>query len=120
MRADKDPAAERILRRLMDRAGVKGDPRDWAVVSGDTLLDARQMYRLNRSATREPTLIHKRDLHKLVGSALAGTFWHRKLGIRLGGPHHEDSKRESTGLDPSGGGVGELGGGGRGQGGGGG
>ena len=76
-----------MLRRLMARAGVKGDPRDWAVVSGDQLLDARQMYQLDKCATTEPTLIHKRDLHKLVGASVAGAFWSRTLGIRLGGPH---------------------------------
>jgi hypothetical protein len=92
VQAQRSAAAERVLRRLMLKAGVTGDVRDWACVSGNRLLDARQFYRLDTPATKTPVLVHKRDLHRYVGPDIAGMFWHRRLKIRLGGPHMQKGR----------------------------
>ncbi len=94
MRANKDPSCERVLVRMMKKAGVTGDVRDYVVVSGEMMLDYRQQYRLSRQATTQPVIVHKRTLHRLVGPQVAGQFWSRTLKQRLGGPHLQEGKRD--------------------------
>ena len=100
MRPEKDPACERVMVRLMKKAGVQGDVRDYVVVSGAMLLDYRQQYTLSCPATDKPVIVHKRLLHRLVGQRVAGQFWSLRLKQRLGGPHiqrgGQDVQRDSS------------------------
>ena len=80
---------EALIRNMMKAAKKRGNPADWVVLVGFRLIDYGGSYDVITSeefefkSFPEPTLAHKRDLHKLIGKKQAARFWRRKLGLRV-------------------------------------
>jgi hypothetical protein len=73
------------IRSEMERAGIRGNFRDFVLFVGDQMYDTWGTYTVRRdNATadvRPIALVHKRDLHKIIGP-FADRFWNRRMGKR--------------------------------------
>ena len=78
---------EQIVRDLMKSKKYRGNMKDYAILTGDRMMDFKGTYRITRVADSENKtgndviiLIHKKWLHRFVVEH--GLFWNRKMGIR--------------------------------------
>jgi len=74
----------RMIAELMHAKGVKGSPKDFVIVVGRRLIDYRGTYDIR--GLEAPlgfagvTLVHKRELERVVGEKESRRFWRRGLG----------------------------------------
>ena len=76
------------IKNFMISKGIKGNYRYYAIITGNTLMDAYGSYTIAFVDKDEKTLggvegvilIHKRDLKTLIGEDPAKKFWHPRLG----------------------------------------
>ena len=77
---------EQIVRDLMKSKKYRGNMKDYAILTGNRMMDFKGTYRITRADTEskiEPEtilLIHKKWLHRFVVEH--ALFWNRKIGIR--------------------------------------
>ena len=81
----------RIIADMLFSEKMKGNPRNYVVLSGSSLLDYNGTYEINlddgyKLRFSGVLLVHKRKLHHFIGDAEAGRFWRRGLG-RSQGPN---------------------------------
>lgn len=69
---------------FMEGSKIKGNFRDYVLFVGDQMIDAWGQYTIRRQASEAAAvaLVHKRELHKIIGTDNAQRFWHQKLGKR--------------------------------------
>ncbi len=69
---------------FMAEGKVRGNVKDYVLFVGDQMIDNWGQYTIRRTAEGAGlmALVHKRDLHKVIGAEAAARFWHRRLGKR--------------------------------------
>ena len=75
----------RVIQGLMRSRNVKGDYREYVVLTGNSLVDWKGSHTLSTSdgkviGVKEMALVHKRNLKNFLPSEIAERFWHPKLG----------------------------------------
>lgn len=82
------PNGHQIL-AFMQRAGVRGNWKDYVLFVGVQMLDAWGTYQFKRSEQPADGLpadtvgvLHKRKLHRVIPDDAAALFWNRRLGRR--------------------------------------
>lgn len=80
-----------IIKALMKSRKQRGNPKNFVVVSGSTILDYAGTYNLmykdkdgesQEAKTEGVGLYHKRDLCRLFGEEIGSKFWNRKTSTR--------------------------------------
>jgi hypothetical protein len=74
-----------MIADLMFAKKQRGKVKDWAVISGSRLVDWRGSYDVqvkDGALTDSVTLIHKRDLFKVLEEGEADRFWNRRTNMR--------------------------------------
>jgi hypothetical protein len=83
---------EQVIFDFMMMTNKRGNPRDFVVITGSRMMDAWGSYDIfirdeEGGPVSKPypgvALVHKRDLHKVIGPEPAAKFWNRRLGIRV-------------------------------------
>jgi len=78
---------EQVIRELMKLKKRRGNPKDYVVLTGASMLDAYETRvvrnRRKNSGEEKVLLIHKRHLHFFIDEQQAAEFWNRKLHIRI-------------------------------------
>ena len=69
---------------FMEENNVRGNVKDYVLFVGDQMIDNWGQYTIRRPAdgVELVALVHKRDLHKIIGAEAAARFWYRRLGKR--------------------------------------
>lgn len=80
----------RIIADMLHSEKMRGNAKDYVVVSGSSLLDFDGTYemRLDDAKLKVPSvaLVHKRNLRKIIGDEQAARFWKPGYGrVRSGG-----------------------------------
>ena len=80
----------RQIFELLRLTKKKGNPKDFVIIVGKRMLDYWGSYDMENKEGKSVgvegvALIHKRELHKVVGDELASKFWNRKTGMRVPG-----------------------------------
>lgn len=74
----------KIIRDLMVAHKVKGNFKDFVVITGSKLMDWSGNYDFKRDGraveARVVALVHKQGLAAVIGPKLAGAFWRPSLG----------------------------------------
>ena len=74
----------RIISDLMHSKKVRGNAKDYVVLSGATLIDFHGSYEMRLEGTQlkisKVRLVHKRNLHRFIGSERAANFWRPGFG----------------------------------------
>lgn len=76
-----------VILEFMHRMKIKGNFRDYVLFIGNQMHDYAGTYTVNREPVEasEPTyiaLVHKKDLHTILGKDKAENFWSQKLRRR--------------------------------------
>jgi len=79
----------RIIANLMITKGVRGNVKDFVVIAGFRIMDFQGSFDIRKEDDLNTTvgidgirLVHKRELHTIVGEELASTFWDRRTSRR--------------------------------------
>lgn len=73
----------KLMYDSMKEASLKGDVRDYMIVTRGNMLDYRGSYNLEDEADHivdDIKIIHKKYLKNIVGNEIAKNFWHPILG----------------------------------------
>ena len=74
----------RIIADLMHSEKMRGNAKDYVILSGSTLLDFNGTFdmRQDEGALSVPKvcLVHKRKLHNIIGEEQAARFWRPGFG----------------------------------------
>ena len=91
----------RRIEELLRLTKKKGNPKDFVIIVGYRLIDYWADYNLINEAGKTIgvekgiALIHKKDLHKVLGEEFAAKFWRRKAGMRVPGKTNEQLKKDA-------------------------
>lgn len=79
----------RIIANLMITKGVRGNVKDFVVIAGFRIMDFQGSFDIRKEDDLTKTvgidgirLIHKRELHGIVGEEAASIFWDRRTRRR--------------------------------------
>lgn len=91
----------RIIADMMHSEKIRGNAKDYVILSGSSLIDFNGTFEMRHQEIDEVTglpvgkegtlnapsvaLVHKRNLHKIVGVAQAARFWKPGFGRVTGG-----------------------------------
>jgi hypothetical protein len=71
----------KLIYESMKNLKIKGDPRDFVIFNGDTILDYRGFYNVYRDTNDTVVrIVHKKNLKKIIGEENAKRFWHPTFG----------------------------------------
>ena len=85
---EKQPAPTanaRTIKAMMLEEKVKGNFKDYVIITGNRLLDWRSSYSITVDegytlGVNGVALVHKKKLHMIIGDEQAKQFWHPQLG----------------------------------------
>jgi hypothetical protein len=82
------------IRDYMKATKTRGNPKDFVLFIGNEMLDEWGKYQVNRNGEMlSPVwLVHKRDLHRVIGPKEAAKFWNLKLRCRTSYGQKEASR----------------------------
>lgn len=85
------------IRDYMKVTKTRGNPKDFVLFIGNEMLDEWGKYQVNRNGEmKSPVwLVHKRDLHRVIGPKEAAKFWNLKLRRRTSYGQNEASRAKS-------------------------
>lgn len=79
----------RIVAEMMQSKGVRGNVKDFVVIAGFRIMDFQGSFDIRKDDGSGQTvgiegirLVHKRELHAVVGESLASHFWNRATRTR--------------------------------------
>lgn len=79
----------RIVADIMRTKGIRGNVKDYVVIAGYRIMDYQGSFDIRKDDGSGETvgiegirLVHKRELHSVVGESLAAHFWNRKTRTR--------------------------------------
>jgi len=74
----------RMIAELMHSKKIKGSPKDFVIMIGRRLIDFHGTYEIRGveggQGVPGVSLVHKRELDRIVGAKEAGRFWRRGWG----------------------------------------
>lgn len=84
---------------LLKMTHKRGNPKDFVIIVGKRMMDYWGSYDMENKEGKTigiegVALIHKKELHKVVGDELASKFWSRRLGMRVAGKTLEQQAKE--------------------------
>jgi hypothetical protein len=82
------------IRDYMKATKTRGNPKDFVLFIGNEMLDEWGKYQVNRNGevVSMVWLVHKRDLHRVIGPTEAAKFWNTKLRRRTSYGQREASR----------------------------
>jgi hypothetical protein len=79
----------RIVADMMQTKGIRGNVKDYVVIAGYRIMDFQGSFDIRKDDGSGETvgidgirLVHKRELHTVVGETLAAHFWNRATRTR--------------------------------------
>jgi hypothetical protein len=78
----------RVIANLMQTKGVRGNVKDFVVIAGFRIMDFQGSFDIRKEDDLTTVgidgirLVHKRELHGIVGEELASNFWDRRIRRR--------------------------------------
>ena len=79
----------RIVADMMQTKGIRGNVKDYVVIAGYRIMDFQGSFDIRKDDGSGETvgidgirLVHKRELHTVVGESLAAHFWSRATRTR--------------------------------------
>jgi hypothetical protein len=85
-------ANEQLIADMMVKVRKRGNPKDYVVLTGLRMIDFFGSYDIKppsqSDGVKGVVLVHKRNLHRILGDEVASKFWNRKTGTRV--PIHRD------------------------------
>lgn len=80
---------ESMIQDFLDLVGNKSNPKDFIIISGLRMIDVSGSFdiKMKENPEKPPPsgvyIVHKKDLHKVIGEELASKFWNRRLHMRV-------------------------------------
>ncbi len=80
---------ESMIQDFLDLVGNKSNPKDFVIISGLRMIDVSGSFdiKMKENPGKPPPsgvfIVHKKDLHKVIGDELASRFWNRRLHMRV-------------------------------------
>jgi len=82
-----------MIRDFLKKVKHRGNPKDFVIIVGNRLLDWWGNYDImfqpegeeqaKKMGVNGITLLHKKDLHKILPEEIASQFWNKKMRLRI-------------------------------------